>query len=117
MADSKVNVKACLEEVSASVKKFLLKEGGYDNGYETFVNGEVFMHKNGKLNWNTPKAKQELTEKGKETRAEELYKELQSILIEHEISPILIRSQDVDWGVMKVEVVHIVETKKWVSLY
>lgn len=104
------NVDQCLKEVAEKVRHFLADEGGYSNGYYTYVSGTIFVDKEGPLSWNTPKAKEELTAKGLESRAKVLYKSLQEILQKYEVDRVEIRYKDTGCRAMETEVVHVVET-------
>lgn len=107
----------CLKEVASEISSFLKAEGGYENGYYSCVTGEVLSDKPGHLKWTTPKAEEELTEKGKLARGEKLYKELQETMKVHGVDRLLIRSKDIEFGSMQTEVVYIVETKCRVNLW
>lgn len=112
-------IEKCLNEVSDVIYSFLEEQGGYSNGYLTYVDGVVNAddEEGGKLTWDTPKAKEELTDKGKDARGEVLYTTIQDVLKKHEVDAVTIRYKDEGYGVMCVEVVYIREIRKRVRLY
>ncbi|RKJ64994.1 hypothetical protein D7X33_25510 [Butyricicoccus sp. 1XD8-22] len=111
---NEVIVEECLNEVSNAIFTFLEKEGGYNNGYYTYVSGIVNVREEEAkpLSWETPKAKEELTQKGRDVRGKVLYVTIQDILKKHEVDTITIRYKDEGYGAMNVEVVYIQETRK-----
>lgn len=116
------NIKKCLDEVSNVINSFLEEQGGYTNGYYTYVSGIVNTNneEHKPLVWSTPKAKEELTDKGKAVRGEVLYKRIQDVLSEHEVDSVTIRYKDEGYGCMRIEVAYIREITKRVpvlSLY
>lgn len=112
-------IEKCLNEVSDVIYSFLEEQGGYSNGYLTYVDGVVNAddEEGGNLTWDTPKAKEELTDKGKDARGEVLYTTIQDVLKKHEVDAVTIRYKDEGYGVMCVEVVYIREIRKRVRLY
>lgn len=107
----------CLDKVSEAVLSFLIKNGAYSNGYYSYASGTVTIKDEGTVHWDTPTAKEELTDKGKEKRGKELYKEIQAILKECNVDEIVIRSKDEGYGGMTTEVVYVQETKKSVPMW
>jgi len=112
-------INSCLDEVSKVVMTFLSEQGGYSNGYYTYVSGVVKANEKEPkpLSWSTPKAKEELSEKGFENRGKDLYQQVQRVMKEHEVDSITIRYKDEDYGAMNVEVCYIEETSKRLPLY
>ena len=108
---------SCIERVADTIKEFLIGEGGYNNGYYTFVSGEVNTRLEGSLDWNTPVAKAELTPEGFKRRGKNLYNSIQSILKEYDLDEILITYKDVGFGAMETQIVFKDETKGRVNLY
>lgn len=113
--DKDVVVK-CIKEVSQLLRDFLINEGGYTNGYRTYVSGTVLKDKDGILGWQTPVAQEELTQKGKEVRGTKLYKEVQEIMKKYGVDKLVIRHRDEGYGAMVTEVVYVEETKAEVRL-
>lgn len=112
----KMNIDDCLDLISKTIKGFLAEEGGYNNGYYTYVDGKVSVGKEGFLNWSTPKAGEEFTPIGIKNRGEKLYLKVQDILKEFNLKEVVIRHKDVNYGAMETEVVYIDETSKLVLL-
>ena len=106
----------CIDKISNTIKTFLHNEGGYQNGYTTYVNGTVNVNKDGILDWCTPVAKVELTTKGIESRGKALYSTIQSILNDHHLDSVLIKSKHVDFDVYETFVVFVNETSGRVPL-
>ena len=111
------NVNKCLEEVSAVLLGFLVKHGAYSNGYYSYASGTVSIESEGVISWDTPTAKEELTQKGKDKYGKELYAEIQSILKKYNVDKILIRSTDEGYGAMGTEVVYVQETRKRLPMW
>lgn len=112
-----MNIEKCLTEAAGEIKKFLANEGGYENGYYTYVSGEVSADKKGCLKWSTPKATDELSDKGFQVRGEKLYADIQEIMKDTGVDKILIRSIDVEYGAHETTVVYVTETKQRVNLW
>jgi hypothetical protein len=112
-------VTGCLDKVSTLLMIFFSEEGGYSNGYYTYVEGVVAAaEKNPKpLKWSTPKAKDELSPKGFENRGLKLYKDIQRILVNHGVNTIEIRYRDENWGAMEVDILFVDETVKKLPLH
>lgn len=106
----------CISKISDTIKTFLHNEGGYQNGYTTYVNGTVNADKEGVLDWCTPTAKEELTPKGIESRGKALYNSVQSILKDHNLDSVLIEGEHVDFGAFETYIVFANETTGRVSL-
>jgi hypothetical protein len=112
----KTNLQNCLNEISTTIKTFLAEEGGYSNGYYTYVEGTITAKGNTGLKWDTPQAKEELTDRGKDIRGDRLYKSIQEILKVWHVDKVLIRSKDENFGAMETEIVYVEETVKRVWL-
>jgi hypothetical protein len=112
-----MNLDKCMEEVAEKISSFLLSEGGYDNGYYTYVEGAVNADEKGILKWSTPKAKDELTEKGFNVRGTELYKAIQGIMHENKVDKLVIRCRDREYGAYETVVVYVTETKTRVDFF
>lgn len=116
---NQVILDSCLEEVVKVMMIFLSEQGGYSNGYYTFVSGVVNANEKEPklLSWLTPKAKEELSPKGFENKGKELYLQIQEVLKHHEVDSVTIRYKDENYGAMDVEVIYVQETKKKLPLY
>jgi hypothetical protein len=114
---AQIDIDECTGEVSDAVKSFLLREGGNPNGYWTYVNGSVQMAQaNEELQWNTPRAKEELTDKGKAIRASELTEIIKDSMRKWGVTRLYLRKKDTGYGMFETDVVYLVETKRRVSL-
>ena len=111
-----MDIEKCLDEVSIAIKQFLEEQGGYENGWYTYVDGTVLTDKDGYVSWSTPKAKEELTVIGRENRGKVLYKTIQGVLKDNNIDKIVIRNKDKTNGYIETKVVYIEETSKIVRL-
>lgn len=110
-------LEACMVDFAHEIKNFLAHEGGNANGYKTYVSGKVTLnHVNETLHWSTPRAIDELTTKGKDTRADALILRLKMVLRDCEVSELHIRAKDVGYAVYETSVYHVVETKERVML-
>lgn len=112
----KSNVTQCLVEVSRFLSDFLKKEGGWENGYRTYVGGTVSVDYDGSLVWMTPLAEEELTDKGRERRGKQLYKNVQKIMAKYGVDRLYIRYKETGYGAMVTDVAYVQETKVVVNL-
>jgi len=69
----------CLKEVALAVSKFLKENGGYANGYETWVDGDIRYNTTQYLKWRTP-AFRDLTQRFMDGKGLELNEILVRIL-------------------------------------
>jgi hypothetical protein len=61
--ENKTNKEKCLKEVADLVGDFLIRNGGYQNGYDTYIamgGGSIQVNKHQYIEWNTP-GKKKLT--------------------------------------------------------
>jgi hypothetical protein len=68
----------CINEMEDVIKTFLTKNGGYSNGYNTFVSGYVEHNVETSLEWSTPVA-DALTGIERRKRGGNLYKDLSQL--------------------------------------
>jgi hypothetical protein len=97
-----------LEEISECVNKFLMRNGGLDNGYVTWVVGEVRTDiLFGSLQWLTHKAG-ELTGNDKHELGCKLYDQVQKIMLEYEIEMVKFENKHIEDGCYytKASIVH-----------
>jgi hypothetical protein len=89
---------AVMDLLGNEVNKFLMEQGGLDNGYITWVQGEVLpdIH-SAYLEWLTPKA-EELTGIQKHKLGCDLYRNLQKIMLDNELERIKFERKHLEDG-------------------
>ena len=115
---AQIDIDECTSEISDVVAEFLTAQGGNTNGYCTYVSGKIDLAAKTQyeLSWNTPSAKEELTDKGKAKRAAALQHTIEAILVKWGVTAIEVRAKDVGYGVMDTHVIHVIESKRRVTL-
>lgn len=95
----------CCAKVAEAIAEFLKREGGYDNGFHTYVRGTVHALKVGELQWMTPPAHTQI----RGPMSAQLYAKLQSILQDQQILSVRIDTVDIGYDCWVTEVKYIVE--------
>ena len=115
---AQIDIDECTSEISDVVTEFLTAQGGNTNGYCTYVSGKIDLTAKTQydLYWDTPSAKEELTDKGKSKRGSALQKTIEAILIKWGVGAIELRTKDVGYGVYETHVIHVIESKRRVTL-
>ncbi len=75
-------VEKIMDLISKEVSTFLKENGGFKNGYDTYLNGKFMRHYHKAPTWSTPNC-QDLTKREIAKKAMKLDNKIQEILIEN----------------------------------
>ncbi len=89
-------------DISNVVNTFLKEQGGFSNGYETYISGHVCLNSHSKLKWRTPK-REKLTGEKVDRLGRELYSSVLSIIENYKIEEVKISKCHLEYGCFRID--------------
>jgi len=102
-----------LNKLEAIIMEFLLENGGYSNGYFTFVEGIVRENEIHSLSWETPESKK-LTAEEIQFKGFELNNKLRDVVEFFKIGEAKIVADDKDFGVYNTVVSYVAKRRVYI---